>query len=132
MSFENFLSSAKFTSASLVFDTQHVLEWSENTHNVSGLTTKTDLLTTTIQSLWDKVHRQVKEIHLCDFDPRRGPSHGRNVPLGEGVFPLSEFAKMVNASKWSGVITPEVNPSYLKGGLSGLTQLKTQVANLFA
>ena len=129
MSFSDYVSAVKSSGLPVVFDTQHVLEWSLDTENVAGLPTSPATLKKLVEELWEELHPYVREIHLCDFDPSLGGSYGRNVFLGNGVFPLTEFATVVRASGWSGVITPEVSFQYLHG--HKLRAVREKVDQLF-
>lgn len=99
----------------VVFDVQHILEWYFDVENVAKLPNDPKRLNESLCRLWDGFKPYVREIHLCDFDPARGPSNGRNLYIGTGILPIIEFAEEVRRSKWSGIVTPEVQPQYLRG-----------------
>ena len=130
MAFASFVSAVKSSKLPVVFDTQHVLEWFLNTENVVGLPTTPATIREIINILWRELCPFTGEIQLCDFDPRLGPSHGRNVFLGDGIFPLAEFCAHVRASGWNGIATPEVSPQYLRGK-GKLRMLREKVDQLF-
>lgn len=115
----------------LVFDTQHVLEWSQNVQNVAGLPTDSEHLLELVLQQWRTLRSYVSEIQLCDFDPRRGATRGRNVFLGDGIFPLDAFCAQVKQDGWDGVVTPEVAFHHLRGPLL-LRILNEKVRTLFA
>ncbi len=129
MEFQDFVSTVADKKSPIVFDTQHVVEWYLNHPTVDGIPldqTAGGIVT----DMWEKFHAQVKEIHLCDFNPRLGPTRGRNVPLGKGMFPLEKFCADVRASGWDGVITPEVSFQHLTG-LDALKALRAKIESLF-
>lgn len=111
--FEHFLAKVKETNASVVFDTQHVLEWSLGSPDIVGLPRTTSRLRSLISTQWNNFRLYAKEIHLCDYNPTKGKLGGRNLSLGRGIFPLADFAGMVRDSDWQGIITPEILPQYL-------------------
>lgn len=113
----------------VVFDTQHVLEWFLDKTRVVGLPVNPEVIGQMVRELWQELGPFVKEIHLCDFNPLLGPTLGRNVFLGDGVFPLNEFCAEVRASGWDGVVTPEVAPQHLGG--NQLRMLREEVHRLF-
>lgn len=117
----------------VVFDIQHILEWYYDVENVTGLPADSYKLIDTAVMLWHRLKQYVKEIHLCDFDPRLSPSSGRNLNLGRGIFPLHEFAEEVQYWGWSGIVTPEVQPAFLKekGDLVSLCCDTRNLRNLF-
>lgn len=123
MTFSTFIRHVQSTGVPIVFDTQHVLEWSLNRHSVKGLPTTKKVLVALVEYLWRELHPFVKEIHLCDFDPMRG----RNLVLGDGIFPLDAFSSMVKKTRWSGVVCPEVHPRLI----TSLPVLRARVAGLF-
>lgn len=114
MSFTSFVNAVKSSNLPVVFDTQHVLEWCLNKENVAGLPTNPATLEQMVNRLWQEFYPFVREIHLCDFNPSLGPSRGRNVFPGDGIFPLEKFCTNVRASGWDGIITPEVGPQHLR------------------
>lgn len=99
----------------VVFDIQHVLEWSQNVQGVDGLSMTPQTIGDMVMKLWLEFRSYVVEIHLCDFNPQLGRSCGRNVFLGNGVFPLAEFCAMVRDSGWDGAVVPEVAAQHLCG-----------------
>jgi hypothetical protein len=113
--FKDFVQKALMDKCLIVFDTQHVLEWDANVLGVEGLPSDQAVLLDRVTALWRLLRSQVVEIHLCDFDPRLGRSHGRNLFLGDGVFPLEAFCQVVKESGWHGIVTPEVKPQHLRG-----------------
>jgi len=127
--FQDFVAAVIDSKLPVVFDTQHVLEWSLDEHYVTGLPTARENVAELVYHLWQKFSPFTKEIHLCDYDPRLGPSHGRNVFLGRGVFPLKEFCTGVRLSGWEGIVTPEVSPQYLRERGS-LEMLRAEVGRL--
>lgn len=130
MSFNEFLTIVKDQNPSIVFDTQHVLEWFQNVQGVEGLPTNSLTIRNLVTYLWQELRLYVAEIHLCDFNPQLGRSHGRNVFLGNGIFPLVEFCKMVCKSGWDGVVVPEVGPQHLIGAYR-LKMLREKINQLF-
>jgi len=98
----------------VVFDTQHVLEWSQNAGGVEGLSRSPATVGWQLMEYWRILGPSVVEIHLNDFDPLLGRTKGRNVFPGSGICPLDEFCSMVRRSGWDGVVVPEVAPQYLK------------------
>lgn len=115
LSFGSFLAAVKRWSFGVVFDTQHYLEYVHNAHGVEELPIDPHLLLRNLRSGWRILAPYVREIHLCDADPRRGHSWGCNVFPGTGILPLREFCKIVKESGWDGRVVPEVNPRYLRG-----------------
>lgn len=114
MSFNEFIIMAKSANLSLVFDTEHAIEWALNKENVAELPEKA-VIEETVMRIWLGIHGIVKEIHLCDFNPTLGATRGRNVFLGKGIFPLEAFSRKVRESGWDGIVTPEVSPQHLRG-----------------
>lgn len=121
--FDEFLIKVHRFGIPICFDTQHVLEWFLDKHTVAGLPSAVFRILRYIESLWDELNPYVKEIHLCDFDPIRG----RNLQLGDGIFPLGVFSRLVKSTCWSGVICPEVHPRHI----TSLPALRARVAGLF-
>ena len=114
MQFDRFMSVVKSRKLRIVFDTQHILEWFLNEHNMEGLfDSKT--IRQIVSKLWQELYPFTGEIHLSDFNPRLGRTRGLNVFLGDGVFPLAEFCTDVRASGWNGTVVPEVAPHHLWG-----------------
>jgi len=108
LSFREFVDVVKKRNLPVVFDTQHVLEWSQDVHGVEGLPNQKEKIRDLVLDLWQELRHQVTEIHLCDFDPKLGRSRGRNVFPGKGIFPLSDFCTAVRESGWNGIVVPEV------------------------
>lgn len=131
MAFPSFVNAVKNSNFPIVFDTQHILEWYLNKENVAGLPTVHATLKKTMDHLWQELHPFVREIHLCDFNPSLGPSRGRNVFLGEGIFPLKMFCANVRASGWDGIVTPEVGPQHIREK-NKLQMLCEKIKNLFS
>ncbi len=127
---QGFVEKVKECKVPVVFDTQHVLEWHYNVQDVTGLQIPHAELLSVISHYWDMLHAFVQEIHICDFDPLLGALNGRNVFLGKGIFPLTEFSEVVRESGWGGVITPEVQPQYVKNR-DALHSLNVSVRELF-
>lgn len=120
----------------VVFDTQHYLEDCVGTNGVEFISSDKRLIMGLLEDGWARLGPYVKEIHLCDFDPELGNQKGRNLFLGEGVFPLKEFAKMIKATGWNGTIVPEVKPQHIFSlwkitTFERLARLKKIVKNLF-
>ena len=130
MAFTSFANAVKSYRLPVVFDTQHVLEWFLNKENVAGLPEDPAVIEKMVVKLWEEFQPLVREIHLCDFNPLLGPSHGRNVFPGTGIFPLQQFSEHVRASHWSGIVTPEVSPQHLRGK-DKLRVLREKVDHLF-
>lgn len=128
--FEKFAAAAVERSLPVVFDTQHILEWSLGVPGVEELPSMSQAIGDLVTSLWKQLYLQVVEIHLCDFDPKLGRSHGRNVFPGTGIFPLDEFCAMVRKSRWSGVVVPEVAMQHLHG-MRKLQMLRDKVSQVF-
>ncbi len=99
-------------SIGVVFDTQHFLEYLVGKPGIDHLPTNKDILLRSLVDGFNALRPNVQEIHLNNFDPRRGHKDGRNMLLNEGVLPLREFCQHVVASGWSGTIVPEVGPSH--------------------
>lgn len=110
VAFVEFLDIVRRDHLSVVFDTQHYLEYRLGLTGVEGLPTDRYRLGELLAEGWGLLGKHVREIHLVDFDPRRGHTRGRNVFPGEGVLPLHGFCEMVVASGWSGSVVPEVSP----------------------
>ncbi len=130
MSFGEFTQNVMNRNLPVVFDTQHVLEWFYDVQGVEGLPTSRSAINKRIRYLWEIFRPFVAEIHLCDFDPRLGRTLGRNVVLGEGIFPVDVFCGKVYASEWDGVIIPEIRAEYLAGARK-LKLLNEAVRRLF-
>lgn len=128
MDFRSFVNAVRHSGLPVVFDTQHVLEWSANVTSVAGLPSDRAVLAERVCRRWDELGSLTEEIHLCYFDPKLGASRGRNVFLGTGVFPLTDFCAHVRATGWDGIVTPEI------AGLRAnrLGQVREMVARLFA
>lgn len=131
MTFTSFVNAVKSSRLPVVFDTQHILEWCLNKGNVLGLPTDTEAIGQMVDHLWQEFCPFVREIHLCDFNPSLGTFRGRNVFLGDGVFPLKDFCANVRASGWDGTVTPEVSPQHLQGK-DKLQMLRERVNRLFS
>lgn len=97
----------------VVFDTQHYLEDCVGMKGVEFISSNKRLIMGLLEDGWARLGPYAKEIHLCDFDPELGNQKGRNLFLGEGVFPLKEFAEMVKTSGWNGIVVPEVKPQHI-------------------
>lgn len=128
--FGKFVETVKKCQLPVVFDTQHVLEWFWNKKGVEDLPSDPDVINYVIGEIWQEIGQYVREIHLCDFNPKLGSSKGRNVFLGDGVFPLKEFCANIRASGWEGVVTPEVAPRHIRG-VKDLQVLCEKVHELF-
>lgn len=113
--YTNFLNAAQANRLPVVFDTQHVLEWLQDQWSVAGLSSDWSTLGKMLYEQWNNLCPLVKEIHVCDFDPRLGPTRGRNLFPGDGVLPLDQFFASVRSSGWDGILTPEVAPQHLRG-----------------
>ena len=99
----------------VVFDTQHFLEDCVGKNGVEFISTDRKIVLKNTIDGWGNLHRFVKEIHLCDFDPNLGSQKGRNLFLGKGIFPLKRFAEIVKETKWDGFVVPEVKPQHILG-----------------
>lgn len=130
MKFEKFASVVRGRKLRVVFDTKHVLEWFLNKGNVAGLPTDPETVGRTVGELWQELRSFVEEIHLCDFNPRLGPSRGRNVFLEDGVFPLAKFCADIKTTGWNGIVVPEVAPQHFQGKVR-LRLLREKVDQLF-
>lgn len=130
MSFSEFTEIVKKRNLPIVFDTQHVLEWSQNVQGVEGLPTTSQVINNLVINLWLELHKYVLEIHLCDFNPQLGRSRGRNVFLGDGVFPFTEFCTLVRKSGWEGIVVPEVGVRHLRKAYK-LEILRKKISQLF-
>lgn len=113
----------------LVFDTQHYIEYACGSPGVGRLSTNSRELFRTLKSGWAELKDLVMEIHLANFDPVRGNTRGRNVPLETGVLPLREFCRTVRESGWEGTVVPEVRSMFWR--TTSLRALREQVVNLF-
>lgn len=110
VAFVDFLDIVRRNHLSVVFDTQHYLEYRLSLTGVEGLPTDRYQLGELFAEGWKILGKHVREIHLVDCDPCLGHTRGRNVFPGEGVLPLHGFCEMVVASGWSGPVVPEVSP----------------------
>lgn len=108
--FWEFVRLVKQYNLSVVFDTQHYLEWRLGIFRNISQMTNTNWLLPLLEEGWELLGPYTKEIHLNDFDPRTGE---RNVFPGTGTFPMAAFCSLVRASDWHGCIVPEVNPQTL-------------------
>lgn len=131
MPFREFVENVKERNLPVVFDTQHVLEWSQNVQGVEGLPMVWSAISDLETNLWLELQPFVIEIHLCDFNPRLGRSRGRNVFLGDGIFPLAEFCSLALKSGWNGVVVPEVAPQHLRGARR-LRELREKISRLLS
>jgi hypothetical protein len=113
MPISNFLTTVKKKKLRVVFDTQHLLEWTADAHSVASLPHNGDALTRQLIEAWRQYAPYVTEIHLCDCNPKLGPTSGRNVFPGTGVIDLKAFCEEVKKTSWSGVVTPEVKPEHI-------------------
>jgi sugar phosphate isomerase/epimerase len=129
ISFEDFCKAVVDNNLSVVFDTQHVLEFMlGKMDGVKSLPTNKKEIMSLLEEAWQILGPYTKEIHLNDYHP---PYH--NVFPFFGVFPLNWFVSMVKDSAWSGTVIPEVDPRHLlKHSLSErLSVLRYIVAELF-
>lgn len=111
ISFEDFCKAVVDNNLSVVFDTQHVLEFMlGKMDGVKSLPTKQKEIMPLLEDAWQILGSYTKEIHLNDYCP---PHH--NVFPGHGVFPLVDFTGVVRQSEWSGTVIPEVDPKHLLG-----------------
>lgn len=113
MSYGEFVKVVERYQPPIVFDTQHYLEWYFGVFGVSELPHDPTLLLNTLIAGWKFFGHLVKEIHLNNFDPAYGDTLGCNRLLNDGILPLQKFVDVVKASKWSGVVVPEVSPFHL-------------------
>ena len=108
---DRFMPAAKSGRFGLVFDTQHFLEGAYGVRGVGYLNRQDPLeLLVQLRYGWKLLGPFVKEIHLCDFDPERGHTFGRNVFPGTGILAraLQDFCHIVKESGWDGRVVPEV------------------------
>ncbi len=119
-----------------MFDTQHVIEHKLGRRGVTNFPQNQEELLLHLREAWFDLGEQTAEIHLVDSQIS-GDTMGRNVPLGQGVLPLKEFAKLVIESGWQGRIVPEISPkisqlfeSYTKQ-VARLVKVRKQVEDLF-
>lgn len=132
MTFDRFREIVRTHKPRLVFDTQHYLEWRFGTYGVSGIPVDGHLIKEVLEEGWREVGAYVEEIHLNDFDPRRGDSRGRNLLLGDGVLPLESFAATVRRSDWHGTVVPEIAPWYLlRSRVKKPEDIREQIFTLF-
>ena len=115
----------------VVFDTQHYLEYALNVRGVEDLPQDRRELFDLLAEGWRELGSFVKEIQLCDSDPRLGHTGGRNVFIGEGILPLRDFCRLVKESGWDGVVVPEVKPSHLLRPRR-IGELRARVIELFS
>lgn len=115
----------------VVFDTQHYLEYTLNVRGVEDLPQDRRKLFDLLAEGWQELGSFVKEIQLCDSDPRLGHTGGRNVFLGEGILPLRDFCQLVKESGWNGVVVPEVKPGHLLRPRR-IGELRARVIELFS
>lgn len=101
---------------SIVFDTQHLLEYRQGKRGIEHLSTDSNLLLKKLEQDWKllDLNHSVQEMHLNNFDPNLGHTKGRNVLPDHGILPLKEFIAIVKQSGWAGgFITPEVSPIHM-------------------
>ncbi len=121
----------------IVFDTQHVLEYSYDLKGVEELRKySSEQLLRQLKKTWEQVggsKDRVVEIHWNDCDPKLGHTGGRNVPLGTGILPLKEFATFLKEKDWWGTIVPEIKPSLpIPHSVEYLTRVRETVEEHFS
>ena len=136
MSLSDFIDIVKRYKLSVVFDTQHYLEDCFRKNGVEFISSDKEILLDLLAKSWEQLGPYTKEIHLCDFNPKLGNQKGRNLFLGEGIFPLEGFADMVKKSGWNGTIIPEVKSQHILrlrriDTLKSLVKLRRTVEDIF-
>lgn len=109
--FPEFVRVVKKNNLSVVFDTQHYLEWRLGVfRDLSRLPKSQKGLFDLLKEGWELLGPHTKEIHLNDFNPTTGE---RNVFPSTGIAPLGAFCNLVQSGNWQGYIVPEVSPQIL-------------------
>lgn len=68
------------------------------------------LLNTALNGFVD-LQAQIDEIHIYDFRPdTKGGENGKNLFLGDGIFPVADFLRNVKALGWHGRVVWEIHP----------------------
>jgi sugar phosphate isomerase/epimerase len=127
--FSQFVDYVQRFNASVVFDTQHYIEYVLGQfRNISAFPEPAKIFEL-LQEGWELLGSHVKEIHLNDCSAELG----RNIFPGTGTMPLQDFCWMVEDSDWQGTIVPEVSPTILfPYRLQHLKELRSKVESYFA